>query len=582
MRYDEVACQIREKRKEIASSEEIIRNLQANVNEQMNRLSKADRDKSNHIRDEEKRAREQFEYDICAPFEKKIKQLEDTKIKAKLKRDKALEGITESRYKSKFKTKIDVDRELEKCKQIEEVTSKFYGKEFTKIVEDIVIDNQMVDYDVERILPNLQKATDALSGKGVSMNDLIDSMLENFEYDESKGNQQLMMACGGGILILGLLIFAYPIGVAVLIGTLIFSCLKSYLFISCTSARKGLELNVSSVDSLVKDKVKALVDRDRAKVEKNYSDAIAKITERIDKLDDDCVIELESRRGDFIFNSNRIEEDYSNLIKSIESDISVIKQNLNTEEEKLKDRKTRLSELLTEQEICLRNITNDYLPKKLRVDLSLPKDYLVDIKDNKPILFPFVREACLLVYDNDKYAQDFRSMMFFQTLARTSPDLFSFIILDQKYLGGTTISLFHEDQLAKIATTQSDMQALLENCNEEVKRRHQIVTPHGGIEKYNEFMVGQECPQETTNIIFYCYPELSDILNPVNTQIIYNGANTGYYEYIFLPSKVFDEWDVKGLRDILGMVNKIYYIGDSKISKHAKFKYELKLDERGQ
>ena len=34
MRYDEVACQIREKRKEIASSEEIIRNLQANVNEQ--------------------------------------------------------------------------------------------------------------------------------------------------------------------------------------------------------------------------------------------------------------------------------------------------------------------------------------------------------------------------------------------------------------------------------------------------------------------------------------------------------------------------------------------------------------------
>ena len=324
MRYDEVACQIREKRKEIASSEEIIRNLQANVNEQMNRLSKADRDKSNHIRDEEKRAREQFEYDICAPFEKKIKQLEDTKIKAKLKRDKALEGITESRYKSKFKTKIDVDRELEKCKQIEEVTSKFYGKEFTKIVEDIVIDNQMVDYDVERILPNLQKATDALSGKGVSMNDLIDSMLENFEYDESKGNQQLMMACGGGILVLGLLIFAYPIGVAVLIGTLIFSCLKSYLFISCTSARKGLELNVSSVDSLVKDKVKALVDRDRAKVEKNYSDAIAKITERIDKLDDDCVIELESRRGDFIFNSNRIEEDYSNLIKSIESDISVI------------------------------------------------------------------------------------------------------------------------------------------------------------------------------------------------------------------------------------------------------------------
>lgn len=581
MRYDEIASLIRDKKKEITNSEDIIRSLQSNVNEQMDRLSKADRDKSKHISDEEKRAREQFEYEICAPFEKKIKQLEDTKIKAKLKRDKALEGITESRYKSKFKTKIDLDKELEKCKQIEEITSKFYGKEFTKIVEDIVIDNQMVDYDVERILPNLQKATDALAGKGISMNDLVDSMLENFEYDESKGNQQLMMACGGGVIVLALLIFAYPIGVAVLLGTLLFNCFKSHLFISCTSARKGLELNATSVDTLVKDKVRALVERDRARVEKGYSDAIAKITKKIDKLDDDCVIELESRRGDFIFNSNRIEEDYNNLIKSIESEIAVIKQNLSGEEEKLKDRKTRLSELLTEQEICLRNITEDYLPKTLRADLSLPKDYLVDIRDSKPVLFPFVREPCLLIYDNDKFAQDFRSMMFFQTLSRTSPDLFSFIILDQRYLGGEGISLFHKDECAKIGTTQSDMQALLDNCNEEVKRRHQIVTPHGGLEKYNEFMTSQDCPQETTNIIFYCYPELSDILNPVNTQILYNGPNTGYYEYIFLPSKVFDEWDVKGLRDLLSMVNKIYYLGDSKISKHAKFKYEMKLDERG-
>lgn len=533
--------------------------------------------KSSELKKAEERARIEYEESISEPFNREIKKLEDYKVKASVRKDDRLEKINDGSYVNKYKSKIDIDKDLETCKTIKDKTSDFYGKEFTEIIESIVIDKYQSPEDLGKILNEVNTISGVLS-KSFNITEKVHNLFSSFEYNEDNKNQIYLSAFMAVLIIVGSIIF-YPILLVSMIFTLVYSCYKSYFFIKATTSRKSLERNVLSIKEEIDRNIYLAIKQDREKTIKNYNDYIQKIDRKIYEIENDCLIEHDTQRDNFMFDNTSIEANYEVERISLEDKLELMSQNMRKSVSDLKDLKIKLQGLQTDLDASLRTVTSVYLPNEIVPNNKLPDDYLLDIQNDEPNIVEVPKKSILFVYNNDEDADNFLSLFFYQTVLRTSPDLLRFNIFDVVTLGVDFLS-YSKDELVNISDDTTKIKEVIDGCNYEMKKRNSIISQDfDSIVEYNEFMLNNDCPAETYNFIIYKCKGISELLESSNLQLLVNGGKVGYYEYIFMNMEDLVKCNEEEVTTLTNSIGAIYSIDKNRLSKRVAMFLLNKLEK---
>lgn len=579
MSYTDIKREIIAEKGNLDNSRELIRHLTIELNSANEELQKIDVNQTDRYEEQEKKAKLAFEQEIARPFEEKIKDLENLKVKAKLKLDGILENITETKYKEKFAPSINIDDEIERCKNIKETTSKFYGEDFQDVVEKIAVDDNYKIDDIEKIIPNLRKMSDVMEKTGD-----IDSILYKIQsvasvYDTEENKNKILFISVFSIIILIASIVAYPL---ILLGIgvgFMYNIIKSYTFLKCTSARKSMELNIDDINDMLNNKISKYVESDREKYNRSYEKAIQRINHDIDKISDDCSYEVERQGVNFIFDKTKIDEDFKVLRTNAKDKIDKLQNDINEEKTRFNGYASKIQNLVVQLDKCLEEITKEYVPDKLELGKNMPSDYLLDIVDKKPITWSFQPTSCLFLYNSIKDLNNFLEILFYQTILRVDPKLIKFHVYDEVYLG-EVFKAFETDDIVTICDSSKDINESISSYNEEMKRRLSIMKDYDSIESYNEFMLGMECEPESIDFAINCNADVSNLVTQENMQILLNGKKCGMYEYIFLDEKKFMEGNKDADLSLIEYVDKIFTIMPNKVMKKAKMFYQMKLEEK--
>lgn len=533
--------------------------------------------KSLELKQAEERARIEYEENISEPFNREIKKLEDYKVKASLKKDDRLEKINDGSYVNKYKSKIDIDKDLETCKSIKEKTSDFYGKEFTEIIEMVVADSYQSPEDISKILNEVNTVSGVLS-KSFNLTDVVHNLFSSFEYNEDNKNQVYLSAFIAVVIIIGSIIL-YPILLVSMIFTLVYSCYKSYFFIKATTSRKSLERNVISIKEEIDRNIYLAIKKDKEKTISNYNDYIQKIDRKIYEIENDCLVEHDTQRDNFMFDSTSIEANYEVERISLEDKLELMSQNMRKCDSDLKDLKIRLQGLQTDLDASLRTVTSVYMPTEIVPNEKLPDDYLLDIQNDDPYIIEIPKKSILFVYNDDDYSDNFLSLFFYQTVLRTSPDLLRFNIFDVVTLGTDFLS-YSKDELVNICDDTTKIKEVIDGCNYEMKKRNSIISQDfDSIVEYNEFMLKNDCPAETYNFIIYKCKVMSELLEPSNLQLLVNGGKVGYYEYIFMSMEDIVKCSEEEVTTLTNSLGAIYSIDKNRLSKRVAMFLINKLEK---
>lgn len=579
MGYTEIKREIIAEKGKLDNSKELIRNLTMELNSANEELQKIDVDQTDRYEEQEKKAKLAFEQEIARPFEEKIKDLENLKVKAKLKLDGILENITETKYKEKFAPSINVESEIERCNKIKETTSKFYGKDFQDVVEKIAVDDHYKIDDIEKIIPNLRKMSDVVEKTGD-----IDSILYKIQSiasveDTEENKNKILFISVLSLIILIATIVVYPI---ILLGIgvgFIYNVVKSYTFLKCTSARKSMELNIDDINDMLNNKISKYVEADREKYNRSYEKAIEKINHNIDKISDDCSYEVERQSINFIFDKSKIDEDFKVLKTNAKDKIDKLQNDINDEKSRFNSCASKIQNLVVQLDKCLDEITKEYVPDKLILSKTMPNDYLLDIVDKRPITWQFQPSSCLFLYNSIKDLNNFLEIFFYQTILRVDPRLLKFHVYDEVYLGEVFKS-FETDDMVTICDSAKDINESISSYNEEMKRRLSIMKDYESIDAYNDFMMGMGCEPESVDFAINCNSDVSNLVTQENMQILLNGKKCGMYEYIFIEEKKFLEGNKDADLSLVEYVDKIFTIMPNKVMKKAKMFYQMKLEEK--
>lgn len=585
LNYKELKKSIIDTKRLIKGKETSIDSSTLELDTLISKLESMIKDKDSRVAEQEKKEKEEFDRATALPFENKISKIENNKIKAKIERDKRINSITVDKIRAKYKSKINIDSELENCNVVKAEVDKFYGEEFSPIIDACVLENYDTSEKLGDLVPNLRTSMKYLNTDTSVIDKVMDyfsgigSNSDDIEGDENtEGNiAMLIIPLVMCLVILALSIFLYPVILTSIVACIVINCYRSYILTKCKACSKSLEINASSLSELIEDKVKEKVQRDKNNIEKKYEDYIQRANDKIMELDNACTIEVAKQSKNFIFNPSSVESDFQVNKSSLNNKIAVVKQFLATEEKARDDLISQLNNMKKDLIKSTDMLIDSYMPSSILRNKTLPNDYLIDVANREPVIMPRIKESAIITFDKVEGLYSFLNIIFYQTLLRVRPELVKFNIFDEIHLG-ELFRAYEDDESVNICVDKESITEEIKSINSDMIRRLSLITGYtnkkgqDSIDVYNEFMRGMDCPQETINFIFYCFPNLESIDFMENNQILLNGYKAGYYEYILVPYTDFIK--SKKALDLLDKVGKVYNISSGNINKRAKMFYK--------
>lgn len=575
MKYSEIKGKISAEMNKWTSIEKTVVDLQSRLSDYENQLQNSNDLKNKKIREVRDREFLKFQQEFAKPYQDGIHELESKKKLLISKREEILKTLNEDDYRKKYRSKENLEEESKLCEDLKEKTTSFYGKELQDSLQHLVDDRVDSKKDLKNIIPMLNSLNTKSSD--VSLDSLIDQLFNSFEYKEGD-SEKVFATVSISVIIFFLLIYFYPIVLITLATLACYNLAKSHFFIKCISYVKSFEIHNSEIKQEVSNYVKNKIAEDTEKVNNQFQASMGKIEKYILEVEQECDAELELCKDSFVFNSADVEKEFEDKKVSLQNMYDMVKQNLEEEKEKSSNSKKNISSLNEQLKDCLKNLYSEYYPNPPKMSSELNSDFLLDINEDEPTFFEYTKECSLFFYEDEEYLNSFLNIIFNQTVLRTSPSQVGFIYYDTKYLGDL-FTPYQKMPCMNIYNTSNDIKDSIDACIEEVNFRREVMSPFGGIEGYNKYLVEQNCVPETEYFIFNCYPELQNLSSESYKQLILNGSKYGYRQLLFINSSELTSSNKKCFEDLLENVGKIYCITENSVKKRSRVFYQVKLDE---
>lgn len=523
-----------------------------------------------------------YNTEVAKDYENKIAECIAAKSKLKSMHDKEVEKINSRDYAQKISKKYNIEEEKRICDSVKASISNFYGDDLARELRRVRITD--CNIDAKNITSTLRLNSTALS-KSFNVTDFMSKLSNGISYKEGDKTQLIIVGTLSAVLLI-LSIVAYPITLGLLLCTIGYNVYKSNFFLKCNSVCKEFDIKFAEIKELLDQCVTKAINDDLEREDTTYVTKLAKLDDVIHQVENARDLKLEEEKINFSYDVSGIEASIRDDRYTLENRLSVNQQDINELNSKLDTELNRLNTLKIELDNSMRTLTNIYMPKTMQLSNELPDDYLIDIKDNRPDILPINRCSCCFVYSELDKAKQFLHLLFYQTLLRTSPSVYSFDILDtinvdpylSFYEGSDKDTTSNIDAVVKTFCKSKDIEDFLISCEGEVRSRLRLTRNYDSIVAYNKFMSDEECPTETYHFIVYFDPEIQFLLNEVGRSVITNGPKSGYYTYLFINRASFN----KSNQDIIKLLDSglpiSFYEIDSTIHKRANL-YFKKLAE---
>lgn len=582
MNYVEIKKNIELSMSNISELRKSLDNCKSKADSISGSLSDLTENGSKRINEAIEMQRIRFNTNVAKDYENKIAECISAKSKLKTNHEKSIDKINSADYAKKFNKNFNIEEEKKVNDSVKKSIGDFYGEDLAIELRRIRLSDS--NLDVKEIMPTLRLNSSALS-KSINVTDFMSKLSTGITYKEGNSSQLIIV----GLISTTLLIFsivAYPVTLTLLLATIGYNVYKSNFFLKCNSVCKEFDLRFNEIKELLDKCIANAIDDDLANENKNYTTKLAKLDDVIHQVENARDIKLEEEKINFSYDISDIEASIRDDRSTLESRLSANQQDMNDFTIKLDSELKNLNMLKTSLDSSIKSLNDIYMPKDLQLGIELPDDYLIDIRDNRPEIFPLNRCSCCFVYEDIEKAKQFLHLFFYQTLLRTSPSVYSFDILDTInvdpylgfYEGSDKDTSSNVDAVVRTFCKTKDIESFLRNCDEEVRSRLRLVRNYPSIVDYNKFMSDEDCPTETYHFVVYFNPEMQFLINEVGRSVITNGPKSGYYTYLFIDKSCFNKHNSELIKFITSGLPVSYYEITDSVSKRANLFYK-KLTE---
>lgn len=563
MSYIDVKNEISRTQEDLIGAENSLRELRNSKIQIKSLISSLESSREEKLNSERASELEAFNAKLKEPFDASIRDLNSKKLSLKSQFDSKLSKIVEEVYRKRVEDSINVKDELARCEEIKSITSKFYGDEFTSVLRSVIPTSQETSIFSE--LSKLRVKGDVMS-KSPKISLAFDKAMETLEGEGS--NEKLTaVVC---LAILATSVVFYPVLLVTLVTSLFYNVYKSKFFIECISSSKAIESDISTLKKSIEDKIQKDMKNDRETLTSKYNLNLNKCNSRITKLENDKLLTLDRESKNFHFSPSNIIESFELRREDTSKRLNESELSISTQEKIVNQLGSKLEELKIKLNESLLTLTEDYMPSTLKQALKLPDDYLIDIKNAKPILLGRPRGSSIFIYKSKEDLDNFIVLIFYQTILRTSLDMVKFTLIDLVNVG-RVLKEMSEDECLQIVRDFDEVSRFIEATNEEMKLRLDSMGNYLTVDDYNSYLIENDCPPLNYNFIFNLNPDLGKILSADNKQLLLNGSVAGYFEFIFISDSELNSQNKSKLLEIFDSeFIESFYILSSKVDKRSR------------
>ena len=524
---------------------------------------------------------------ISKPFEVRIEKLEAKRNSLKNNYQSTLSRITTEEYSKSYQEDLTITSDIKESVKVAKTSVETnLGKRFTDELynqlsnKEVALDIGDLE-DISSKLADITKEVERMSYKSkTNIFEKIDEIFNKFnpcKEDDTSSEEYIRKQVIRYLIICGIISFAviyfcapYLLILVVILGA--FNIYKNWRIYSLVLDCKLIEDNLQSIEKIISDTIINQVNKDRAVLQKKYETKEENINNMLAKLNDAMQTKLLDIRKTYMFDDSAIQNKYHINKASIDNKELSLKSSIAQEENNL----IKLQKLIDNLELKLSEATESlkgyYLNYKSKSkEVILDDNFLLDIRDRKPIFWNCPEQSCLFVYENDKDAINFIRLISLQLFVRLNLFSIAINVWDKRTMG-TYMQAFTTapESMISIAYSDDTISESLELLYEIIGKRLTVITREfKDIKEYNNRMLELDSLAESYRFVFILHPSDNLLSDDSFVQLLINGGPVGIFPLIFMtPSEI--EHLGKNANEFIDSVACCYTLSSDEVSPKAK------------
>jgi hypothetical protein len=525
----------------------------------------------------------------------KERYLRESTISAQARRDKVAHDLQEleEQYRrakdsldenniydslaSENKTLLEIK---ESSLEVKEMISRDIGSRFADVYVKQLNSSTIIlsDSDIQTLLSNFNSLKERIEQvqrkERLSLIEKLEDAIRSFSSEKIKGDAKgaLILTAVLSVLVIATAWITFPIYLSFLFYTAFrnvkLGALYSRTLIEYKAVSDNLELYETQMRELAKEEFSAKLQA----MELNFADSKEAALQELLLAEDEISSARTQAIVSFKFDASTLEKTAQTTIAEMESRRTVLEETIRKSLSAMELIKDELAELERSLSAEVEDIKSRFFDlTKMEKQAILDRIFLLDIKDDKPVMFEYPEEqSCIFLYNEDEAetVYDFIKLLLVQLRVRMNPHSLRLRLWDKEKMGvNFTRFVINEPDLFKIIASQQDITATLEEMNDLIIKRNEIVIKeYKNLTAYNEVMLSLDSLPESYFFTFVL--DLSDSLlnDELFNQMISVGPAIGLFTNLFLPMERLNKSHITLFEKNV----MIYTISNGKVSTKAR------------
>lgn len=575
--YDTARMELANLDSELTRIKGLITNADASKSEMQSSLEK-------QLLADKAKALDDYKLSRIRPVEEKISKLTSRLEETESEYKQKSEEITFDNVLGEHSSKQEI---LESVKDSSSVLTKklqdIVGKRFYKSLMKQV-NTDKIELDVEGIEPVINyfnRSNKKLSKLSTEAN-FLDKAMQGLESLSTNPENKAVLIVISVILIV--CTFLFPIYLSTVMMLLIsisivYNIFRNYSIYQTLCVVLAVEANIDKIESAMHEEVTQEVEQRKEELDNTMLPKIEQLKEQVEQAKQELIDTEQEAGSSFLYDATAFDEQRATAEKQMDDR----KANLIIQKSRLDEEIQEKVKLIKQLESELTNCTEEIktrLMTSVGTAMEFSPDFVVDIKDNKPVAWKHPRSSSLILYKDQLELYNFIKLLVVQLRGKLMPSCLSIIVVD--YLNmGQPLQMFADASgvkggeefmkpIFKIDFNSEQWKGDLDILAKDLTlRQKNIAVEFKTIENYNKKMVELEAIPEKYKFVFMIEPEVPSLSDLNIVQLLRIGETYGIYFHLFISSKQLQNAK-SGAEEVLENVKAIYMLENGSIKKRAK------------
>lgn len=530
------------------------------------------------------KALDNYKLSKVRPVEEKISKLstklEETQSDYKQKSDE----ITFDNVLSEHSSKQEI---LESVKDSSSILTKklqdIVGKRFYKsLMKQVNTDKIELDVDgIEPVINYFNRSNKKLSKLSTEAN-FLDKAMQGMESLSSNQENKSVLIVISVILIVCTFLFPMYLSIVMMLLitiSIIYNIFRNYSIYQTLCVVLAVEANIDKIESSMHEEVSQEVEKRKEELDSTMLPKIEQLQNQLEQARQELIDTEQEAGSSFLYDATSFEQQRV----TAEQQMDERKANLIMQKSRLDEEIQEKVKLIKQLESELTNCTEEIktrLMTNVGTAMEFSPDFVIDIKDNKPVAWKHPRSSSLVLYKDQMELYNFIKLLIVQLRGKLIPSCLSIIVVDFLNMG-QPLQMFADSSgikggdefmkpIFKIDFNDEQWKSDLDILTKDLTlRQKNIAVEFKTIENYNKKMVELEAIPEKYKFVFMIEPELSSLSGLNIKQLLRIGETYGIYFHLFISYKEL-QTAKGGAEEVLENVKAIYALENGTIKKRAK------------